>query len=98
MQGWGSSEGAVCMQGKPWAWEKARGNYITPFYIGQLGSSRMHLRPTFVYCLAGIFHSHIQGIYGTGKTGKMAKTFPVRENTGNLEVLPKHREFCLLKL
>ena len=24
--------------------------------------------------------------------------FPVRENTGNLEVLPKHREFGLLQL
>ena len=23
---------------------------------------------------------------------------PGRENTGNLEILPKHREFCLLKL
>ena len=26
------------------------------------------------------------------------KEFPVRENTGNLEILPKHREFGLLKL
>ena len=29
------------------------------------------------------------------------KKIPVRENTGNLEILPKHRrqmEFCLLKL
>ena len=23
---------------------------------------------------------------------------PVRENTENLKILPKHREFCLLKL
>ena len=26
------------------------------------------------------------------------KKFPVRDNTGNLEMLPKHREFGLLKL
>ena len=54
----------------------------------------------------------IQGTHCTGKTGKMAqKIFPVRENIGsleivpkhwenpgNLEILPKHREFGLLKL
>ena len=34
-----------------------------------------------------------QGTHGTGKTGKMAKKIPVRENTGNLEMLSKHREF-----
>ena len=35
----------------------------------------------------------------TGKTGKMEeKKFPIRGNTGNLESLRKHREFCLLKL
>ena len=28
----------------------------------------------------------------------MTKIIPVRENTGNLEILPKHREFCLLKM
>ena len=33
-----------------------------------------------------------QGTHATGKTGKMAIKIPVRENTGNLEVLPKHRE------
>ena len=33
-----------------------------------------------------------QGTYCTGKTGKMVQKFPVRENTGNLEILPKHRE------
>ena len=33
-----------------------------------------------------------------GKQGKWQKKFPVRENTGNLEILPKHREFGLLKL
>ena len=27
-----------------------------------------------------------------GKQGKWPKQFPVRENTGNLEILPKHRE------
>ena len=27
-----------------------------------------------------------------GKQGKRPKIFPVRENTGNLEILPKHRE------
>ena len=37
-----------------------------------------------------------------GKQGKWQKEFPVRENPGNLEILPKHRgkhrEFGLLKL
>ena len=33
-----------------------------------------------------------QGTHCTGKIGKMAKKFCVRENTGNLEILPKHRE------
>ena len=28
----------------------------------------------------------------TGKTGKMTKKIPVRKKTGNLEILPKHRE------
>ena len=28
-----------------------------------------------------------------GKQGKWPTRFPVRENTGNLEILPKHREF-----
>ena len=37
----------------------------------------------------------VQGTHGTGKTGKMTKKIPVRENTGNLEILSKHREFCL---
>ena len=27
-----------------------------------------------------------------GKQGKWPKEIPVRENTGNLEILPKHRE------
>ena len=27
-----------------------------------------------------------------GKQGKLPKKIPVRENTGNLEILPKHRE------
>ena len=30
--------------------------------------------------------------------GKWPKIFHVEKNTGNLESLPKHREFCLLKL
>ena len=30
--------------------------------------------------------------------GKWPKKFPVKENTGNLEILPKHREFGLPKL
>ena len=39
-----------------------------------------------------------EGTHCTGKTGKMAKKqIPVRENTGNLEILPKHMEFGLLK-
>ena len=37
----------------------------------------------------------IQGTHGTGKTGKMAKNNPCQGNTGNLEMLSKHREFCL---
>ena len=35
----------------------------------------------------------LQGAHCTGKTGKMGKKIPVRENTGNLEMLPKHRVF-----
>ena len=34
----------------------------------------------------------MQGTHGTGKTGKMAKKIPVRENTGILEILTKHRD------
>ena len=30
-----------------------------------------------------------------GKQGKWQKKIPVRENTGNLVILSKHREFCL---
>ena len=33
-----------------------------------------------------------------GKQGKWQKKIPVRENTGNLEILPKHREIGLLSL
>ena len=33
-----------------------------------------------------------------GKQGKWPKEFPVRENTGNLTIFAKHREFGLLKL
>ena len=29
-----------------------------------------------------------------GKQGKWPKKFPARENTGNLEILSKHRKFC----
>ena len=37
--------------------------------------------------------THVQSTHGTGKTGKMAtKKIPVRENTGNLEILSKHRK------
>ena len=40
----------------------------------------------------GFFQSW-QGPHCTGKTGKMTKyIFPVRKNTGNLEILPKHGE------
>ena len=36
---------------------------------------------------------HSQGTQGTRKTGKITtKKIPVRENTGNLEILPKHWE------
>ena len=44
-------------------------------------------------------NSLFQGTHCAGQTGKMAKkNIPVRENTGNLEILPKHREFGLFKL
>ena len=33
-----------------------------------------------------------------GKQEQWPKKIPVRENTENLEILPKHREFSLLKL
>ena len=33
-----------------------------------------------------------QGTHCTGKTGKVGGGILVRENTGNLEILPKHRE------
>ena len=43
--------------------------------------------------------SLFQGTHGTGKKqGKWKKKIHVRENTGNLEILSKHREdreFCL---
>ena len=35
------------------------------------------------------------GYLRQGKQGKWPKIFPVRENTGNLNFLSKHREFCL---
>ena len=41
---------------------------------------------------------YLQGTHYTGKAGKMAKKIPVRENTGNLEILGKHKEFGLLRL
>ena len=37
----------------------------------------------------------MQGSHCIGKTEKKAENIPVRENTGNLESLPKHREFFL---
>ena len=41
----------------------------------------------------------LQGKKKKGKTGKIVKKKKtVRENTGNLDILPKHREFGLLKL
>ena len=42
-----------------------------------------------------VYRVIIQGSHCTVKIWKMAKktNIPVRENTGNLEVLPKHREF-----
>ena len=39
----------------------------------------------------------MQGTHCTGKPGKMEKKIPVRENTGNLEILPKLWENGLLK-
>ena len=30
--------------------------------------------------------------------GECPKQFPVRENTGTLDILYKHKEFCMLKL
>ena len=44
--------------------------------------------------MAEVVKASVQGTHGTGKTGKMTQKIPVRENTGNLEILPKHREFC----
>ena len=41
---------------------------------------------------------HLQGTHGTGKTEKMVKKNSLSGNTGNLEILGKHREFGLLKL
>ena len=38
-----------------------------------------------------------QDTHCTGKTGKIALKITVRENLGNLEILPKHREFGLLR-
>ena len=42
--------------------------------------------------------AYVQGPHCTGETGKMAKKNMARENTGNFEILARHREFCLLKL
>ena len=38
----------------------------------------------------------LRGTYTSG-TGKWPQKIHVRKNTENLEMLPKHREFCLLK-
>ena len=38
-----------------------------------------------------------KGPYCTGKVGKMFFNKSIRENTGNLDIWPKHREFCMLK-
>ena len=35
-----------------------------------------------------------QVLHCTGESSKMAKEIPCQENTGNVEFLPKHREFC----
>ena len=46
-----------------------------------------------------VFKCLPQGTHSTGeKKGKWPKKIPLRKNTGNLEILPKHREFPLLKL
>ena len=37
----------------------------------------------------------MQGSHCIGETEKKAENIPVMENTGNLESLPKHRDFCL---
>ena len=43
----------------------------------------------------------IQGSLCTGKTGTMVQYMDVRENTGDLDILPKqrwkNREFCIIK-
>ena len=49
-------------------------------------------KPPFLALFKAKYHTLIQGTHGTGETGKMAKKIPVRENTGNLEMLPKLRE------
>ena len=40
----------------------------------------------------GLYWKCNQGTHCTGKTGKWPKKVPVRDNTGNLESLPKHEE------
>ena len=47
------------------------------------------------FCL---FHDKSRVPTAQGKQGKWPKKIPGRENTGNLEILSKHREFRLLKL
>ena len=64
----------------------------TLFYIQVVWHQRVYLHSNV--------HIH-QGTHCTRKTGKWQKEFPVREKTGNLEILPKHREnteFGLLQL
>ena len=39
-----------------------------------------------------LINSNKQVTHCTGKQGKWSTTIPVRENTGNLEILSKHRE------
>ena len=39
-------------------------------------------------------YKHITGYPRHRENRENGKKFPVRENTGNLEILPKHREFC----
>ena len=39
-----------------------------------------------------------QGPHCTGKTGKWQNIITVREYTGNFDILPIHREVCMLML
>ena len=71
-------------------WAAANSFFFSPFSFFGWKDTNIFGKKESICIRSGIV---LQGPHYTGKTGKVA-----RENTGNLEVLPKHREFCLLKL